>query len=177
MASIISTGGWIGVMTREEPAVPESFTAIVVLPEKGLRWDVGVAMVDGRPHAQWVMTRSKQRPMSPELLREIDLVAVLDAAVQYEAGRQAHGSEVSVASSELDQAEGEGGFARLLDRDDSRAPRPARRRRNVTPELLTRVLELYEKSGIHVVMDEFDYSERNARRLIARARKELPARR
>ena len=55
-------------------------------------------------------------------------------------------------------------------------PRAARRRRNVTPELLSRVLELYEKSGIHVVMDEFDYSERNARRLIARARKELPAR-
>ncbi len=156
--------------------VPESFTAVVVLPEKGLRWDVGVAMVDGRPHAQWVMTRSKQRPMSPELLREIDLVAVLDAAVQHMARRQAHGSDVSVAFSELDQAEGEEGFARLLDReDDSRAPaRAARRRRNVTPELLSRVLELYEKGGIHVVMDEFDYSERNARRLIARARKELP---
>ncbi len=116
--------------------------------------------------------------MSPELLREIDLVAVLDAAVQHEARRQALGSEVSVASNELDQAEGGEGFARLLDgEDDLRArPRPARRRRNVTPELLSRVLELYEKSGIHVVMDEFDYSERNARRLIARARKELPAR-
>ena len=115
--------GWMTVMTGERrPAgmvrllegevVPESFTAVVVLPEKGLRWDVGVAMVDGRPHAQWVMTRSKPHAMSPELLQEVDLVAVLEAAVRHMARRQARGGEVAVAFSELDSG-GEGGFARL----------------------------------------------------------------
>ena len=105
--------------------VPESFTAVVVLPGKGLRWDVGVTIVDGRPHAQWVMTRSKQKPMSAELLHEIDLVAVLESAVQHMARGQAHGSDMSVAFSELDQAGAEGDSARLLGREDDFALRLA----------------------------------------------------
>ena len=120
-----------------------------MLPEKKLRWDVGVVIVDGRPHAQWVMTRSKQHPMSPELLRGIDLVAVLDAAVQHMARRQGLHSDLSAVFSELDQTGDEDGFARLLDReDDVVSPTHARqRRRKVTPELLSRVLEILRDGG------------------------------
>lgn len=43
------------------------------------------------------------------------------------------------------------------------------RRGRVTPELLSALLALYEAEGIGAVMTKFRYSERNARRLVARA--------
>ena len=46
-------------------------------------------------------------------------------------------------------------------------------RRRVTPDRLRQVLDIHAAKGIEGVMDEMHYSERNARRLLARARKEL----
>ena len=40
--------------------------------------------------------------------------------------------------------------------------------------LVEKVLDIHAAKGIEGVMDEMRYSERNARRLLARARKELP---
>ncbi len=48
-----------------------------------------------------------------------------------------------------------------------------RRRRTVTPELLARVLDLYASGGVPLLRKELNMSDRNARRLLARARKEL----
>ena len=155
--------------------VPESFTAEVVLLEKGLRWVIRVVMIDGRPHAREVLTRST-KPMPAETLRSIDLVAVLDAAVQHMAWTQAFGDEVAVAIGEISQPGGEEHFIKLLDAEDDflKPARAARRRNTVTPEHLSHVLELYEKGGVRLVMEELAYTERHARRLLARARKEIP---
>jgi hypothetical protein len=52
--------------------------------------------------------------------------------------------------------------------------RKIRRRRKVTPELLAEVLDLYERrGGISAVSEGLEMSERNAWRLLARARREL----
>jgi hypothetical protein len=55
----------------------------------------------------------------------------------------------------------------------ARAVHAAQHRRHVTPSLLADVLSTYEAEGIHAVMTKLNYSERNARRLLARARAEL----
>jgi hypothetical protein len=61
--------------------------------------------------------------------------------------------------------------------EEGRALTATRRARltRVTPDRLRYVLALYEgdPAGIRAVMDKFGHSERNARRLVARARKEL----
>ena len=43
-------------------------------------------------------------------------------------------------------------------------------RRQITPELLQQVLDLHAVGGIRAVEATLNYSERNARRLLARAR-------
>lgn len=57
----------------------------------------------------------------------------------------------------------------------ARSPRrgASRGRPRITPEDLRRVLDIYAAKGVDGIMRELGYGERNARRLLARARKEL----
>ena len=51
--------------------------------------------------------------------------------------------------------------------------RTARRRRQVTPELLTKVLDLYERGGISAVEAGTNYSESYCFKLLRKARQEV----
>jgi hypothetical protein len=68
-------------------------------------------------------------------------------------------------------------YKRAGEQDDwkalGRAARQNTRKRRITPDDLRRVLDLYERAGVQAVMAERETTERNAFRLIARARKEL----
>lgn len=114
-------------------------------------------------------------------LETIDLREVLESGVAVEAIRhptRAHGLEVTALDDDEVTRATEYGhkFAELLENHYSEALKSARRarRHRVTPQLLERVLELADgPSGVRGIQSELQTSERNARRLVARARKEL----
>jgi hypothetical protein len=124
-------------------------------------------------------------PVPPERLRELDLPgmverAVLDAveislvdppeyidALRERLGRPADFDEDRFGSWHE---------AAIAIREEMAATsvRKIRRRRKITPELLEQVRDLYDRGGIGAVVDGLDMSPRNAWRLLARAREELP---
>jgi hypothetical protein len=160
-----------------EWAVPESFEAAwTTLDEYRLRVRIGVHMIDGQPHVGYLVMGTDpadphRRFLSDKDLRRVDLVAMLDAAVRDAAWHTTPKPPITLA--DIEQLGGQGLFD-LWMREFQSAHTAARRarRRRITSELLAEVLELHEKGGIHLVMEELGYSERNARRLLARARKE-----
>jgi hypothetical protein len=67
-------------------------------------------------------------------------------------------------------------FDRVIERDAAsalRSVKTARRRRQVTPELLARVLELNDQGGIEAVVRGTNYSESYCFKLLRRAREEV----
>lgn len=131
---------------------------------------------DGRPHLRELALAVPDGPPLPASdLDGISLTELLDSAVRdqvlrHNPVRWSAGEGPMRLGAFLGQAREH--FA-AGERAATVAARAARDRRSVTPDLLRRVLDLYDRKGIGAVMDELNYSERNARRLLARARTEL----
>jgi hypothetical protein len=143
---------------------------------RGEVYEVAVRMEDGRPLIEhWCVHADP--PLRLERLTEINEGEVVDAVMQQEAISQT--PNLPYSREEIDPHHIEVVFDRLMS-SSLAAARQARHRRNVTPELLRTVLALHEKGererrggGVELVKRDLGYSERNARRLLARARKEL----
>lgn len=140
-------------------------------------------MIDGEPYLRAVTVEVRDpeaRPLSAaDLAGYFSLVEVLDAAVQRAA--QLHTPREWAWEPEDDNPVAlksllgwAGEQAAADERAALAAARAAHDRRRITPDTLRQVLDIHAAKGIEGVMDEMRYSERNARRLLARARKELP---
>jgi hypothetical protein len=159
--------------------VPERFTTSPPLVHRYIRvqCQVSVEMIGGRPHVRALAIEATGPPLSPADLAKLDLTQMLDAAVQQEARKHAPPLEWASAKDPVPFSEfvaSAPGQAGQQEADALAAARAARHRRRVTPTDLTRVLDTFNRKGIHGVEDEFGVAERQARRLLARARKELP---
>jgi hypothetical protein len=139
----------------------------------------------GRSKARMVLItpRRPDRDVAPEPLDEdalarINLVEAKDHIMLIEAQTHTPGRGYSWA--DVKSAAESGGIADalgVLDRDYPEAlsaVRTARRRRQVTPQLLAEVLDLYDRGGgIQAVMKEKNYSESYAFKLLRKARQEV----
>jgi hypothetical protein len=140
-----------------------------------------IEMIDGKPHMRalaFEVRDPQARPLSAADLAELNLVQVLDAAVRQEA---LHHTPMEWDWVQDDEAPADlrsfmGEAAARLEAHSGAAltaARSARDRRRITAEDLRQVRDIHAAKGIAGVMDELGYSERNAWRLLARARKEL----
>jgi hypothetical protein len=170
------TGGW---------RVPERFTIRLVarLRRVPVQAEVCVEVPGGQPHirALAIAAAPGTGPLSAADLAELDLSDLLNRAIQQEA-RQHTLSQWQLDESDTPIPLGSFlGWARdQAAADDAAALTAARTatsrdRRRITAADLRRVLDIHAAKGIQGVMDDLGYSERNARRLLARARKELPS--
>jgi hypothetical protein len=140
---------------------------------------VAVEMHGDRPHVRALaIWASGSGPLAAADLAALDLPGLLDAAVQQAALQH---TPMRWQPDQTDTPAQLGvflGWASEQWAADERAAlasaRTARDRRRVTPADLRRVLDVHAAKGIEGVRAELGYSERNARRLLARARKELP---
>lgn len=157
-------GGWV---------VPERFEESLPPLRRSDSYEIGVEMVGGRPYLASARIVIDGPPIPPERVGKLDLAGMIDAAVRQRAIATTPRQKYSLE--ELHAMGDEQGAEVLLDAirsgyaEATVAARRARRRR-ITPELLGQVVELFDSKGIAGVMEELDYSERNARRLLARAR-------
>jgi hypothetical protein len=136
---------------------------------------VAVEMLGGKAHVRalaFEVRDPKAKPLSAADLAGLNLTQVLDAAVQqaaleYTPREWVHDGSATDLPTFLgwvhDQADADSAAALS-------AARSARERRRITPDDLRRVYEIHDAEGIEGVMDKLKYSERNARRLLARAR-------
>lgn len=142
-----------------------------------IRAAVDIEVVNGEPHMR-VLTLAGEggEPLSAAVLSKLSLTDILHRAVQQKA------LEITPVHWEPSGPEPItwGAFkAQLIsaieadERAALTAARSATNRRRVTPDLLRRVLAVYEAKGVDGIIDDLGYSERNARRLLARARKEI----
>lgn len=141
--------------------------------------EADIEMLNGEPRVRAIALAvpGGGRPLTPAELSEISLKDILDSAVthaaleatpmQWEPGGDGPVPLASFMTWVREQSAAD-------ERSALAAARSARDRRRVTPEVLRRVLDIHADKGVQGVMDELNYSERNARRLLARARKELP---
>jgi hypothetical protein len=141
--------------------------------------EAAVEMIDGKAHMRGLaIVAGDTRPLSAADLSALDLVQIFDSAVQQAAlahtpmeWKQAPGDDAPVPLPAFT------GWVREQQAADAgaalTAARSARDRRRITDSDLRRVLDIHAAKGIEGVMAELGYSERNARRLLARARKEL----
>jgi hypothetical protein len=141
--------------------------------------EVAVEMVDGEPHVRALalgVRGSEARPLSAADLSAISLKDLLDSAVvrtalehtpmRWEPGDDGPVSLGAFTGWVREQQAADEGAALT-------AARASRDRRRITPDDLRRVLAIHAAKGVEGIMGELGYSERNARRLLARARKEL----
>jgi hypothetical protein len=138
-----------------------------------------VEMISGKPYVRALAfeVRDPQgRGLSAADLAALSLVQVLDAAVQ-----QAALEHTPMAWARDDtpaDLPSFTGWVRAQWEADSAAAltaaRSVRDRHRITADDLRRVRDIHAAKGIEGVMAELGYSERNARRLLARARRELP---
>ena len=145
--------------------VPDSFgfATTVQLDGRDIAVRGGVAMVDGRPRLDGVACRP---PLSPNEMRRVVTNALLDGAVAKAA--------VTYTPVDDDFLFGEA-YQNLVTRGLDGAALDAAQRaryRRTTPEHLRDVLAIHATSGVTGVMEKFNYTERHARRLLARAKKE-----
>jgi hypothetical protein len=149
------------VRLPDDFVVPPRFTSTLMTRRGGEHFEVEVVMRGGKPHAKRIeITPSgNQRDISVEELRKIDLANVLVEALR---------NEMVYEWPTFQAATNEDEWKPLVARAE-RVARTAGRRR-ITPELLDQVLALHAEGGIGKVMDELGYTERNARRLLKRAR-------
>jgi hypothetical protein len=152
--------------------VRERFTSRIPIGENGA-YEVTIQMRDGKPHLEH-FELDPEAPIAPDELARVDLVKLVDLAMIGEVLTHIPSRLIS-----LDEAT-DADIERLLQdlrRELSNVHSAVRRSRwrRVTPDFLRSVLDAYEAGdeGIKSVMKKFNYSERNARRLLARARKEL----
>jgi hypothetical protein len=153
-------GGWF---------VPPEFTVQLGAIHHSESYTVAVEMRGTRSHVRFVGIIADGDPLSPERLDEISLAELVDAAVQQVALRYTPRKKFTL--SEVEEMGGRA-IADVIEADLEHAHRAATsaRRRRVTPERLAEVVELHEQGGVGAIMDTLHYSERNARRLLARAR-------
>jgi hypothetical protein len=137
---------------------------------------------DGRSHAQEIRIRVAGGdtvglpPLDDSALARIDLVKAKDQIMVLEAlthtpGRGASYNEIVEASRTGDLRQ----VFSVLDRHTPAAVAAmgtVRRRRQVTPELLTQVLDLYDQGGVQAVMDTLHFSESYSFKLLRKAREE-----
>jgi hypothetical protein len=128
--------------------VPARFPFVTTMDLDGRQVLVGgaVTMVDGRPRFDVV---SVEPPLAPSEMRRVVTNRLLDKVVA--------GAASNTAGVGVDEA--------------IEAAQRARYRRS-TPEHLRDVLAVHATGGVKGVMRKFNYTERHARRLLARARKE-----
>lgn len=171
-----------GTRVRERFA----FVSWLTIDGKRIGYVGRVRVVDGEPElVELAITCTETDGGAPcaltaSDLESVDLIEVLEGGVAAEALRhtarvrrlevQALDDDETTPASEFGSE-----FAELLEEHYSSAVRKARtgKRHRVTPLLLERVLELYaQPGGIRNVQRALQTSERNARRLVARARQE-----
>jgi hypothetical protein len=162
--------------------VPRQFTSRIHLRDVSAVAEITIVMVEGMPKIRaWHVECSE--PVPPDLMKAVG-PALVDFAVREQALTysvrpssfpEAQSTEELLVASSTEEGR------RRWNEDEKRwiasadrAARAARTKRRVTPERLARVRALYETGGIPAVIDETGGSERNARRLLARAKKELP---
>ncbi len=143
---------------------------------------VGIAMgirVDdiGRPAVLGVIISSEGlEPLGDKELAAIDLVEARDEIMRIEAQEMTPDRGYSPA--EAMDAASQADLDRITSRDAGAAltsVRSARRRRQVTPQLLARVLDLYDQGGgsIQAVVAGTHYSESYCFKLLRKARAEV----
>jgi hypothetical protein len=171
------------VPLRDGYQVPERFTAQMVrrVHHAPVWCRIDVEMVSGKPNARALaITRNPQDPpLSPADLASLSLTEVLDYAVRDEARRHTppvKWTRDDDASVGLQSFLGE--VTSRLDTDAAGALTAARkardgRRGRITPGDLEHVRDLYERGGVAAIMAERGCGERQARRLLSRARKEV----
>lgn len=167
-------GGW---------RVPNSFTIRLLgqVRRTPVEAEVAVEMIGGTHYlrALALAARDPAKPLSAADLADINLVLVLDWAVREKAREQTTREWVLDEDPASFNSFGafKGWVLAKADADAAAAlsaVRSARTRRRITPADLRRVLDVHAAKGIGGLMTELGYSERNAYRLLARARKELP---
>jgi hypothetical protein len=162
--------------------VPERFTVQMVRRLRGTSiWcQVSVEMVSGRPHVRSlaIARPAGAPPLSPaDLARAGDLTELVDYAVREEARRHAPPLVWTSAEPPAEVPLGElmdwtAGKLGEQEAEALTAAKTARHRGRVTHADLVRVLDLYHRNGVPAIMEDFGVAERQARRLLARARKE-----
>jgi hypothetical protein len=166
-------GGW---------QVPRRFTRRLLgrARRTPVECEIAVEVIDGTPHLRAVAlaARDPQVPLSAADLAGLSLTGILDEAMRQ--AQLEHTTREWVLDDNqtaftwpafkdwvLEQTEADQAAALA-------AARTARSRRRITHADLRRVRDIHAAKGIPGVMVELGYSERNARRLWARAKKELP---
>jgi hypothetical protein len=162
--------------------VPEHFTGQVQrqVGRTLVSAEVTVEMIDGKPYVRALAFGVRDpaaRPLPAADLSEISLRDILDSAMVYAAMqhtplRWQPETDAPVFISSFTRWAREQWTAH--ERGALDAARAARSQRRITPDDLRRVLAIHATKGVEGIMNELGYSERNARRLLARARKELP---
>lgn len=143
-----------------------------------VRAAVEVEVVDGEPQMRALALWGENgEPLSAAVLSVLGVTDILHRAVQQEAiehtpmlWEPAEDGAVTLGSmmAQLAGQQAADEHAALT------AARSATNRRRITQDLLRRVLATYDAEGIGGLTNgPLHYSERNARRLLARARKEL----
>jgi hypothetical protein len=154
--------------------VPRRFRRYLMTRPRGEHYEVEVEMIGGRQHLRRLVIEPAggKRTISPKQLSAIDLVDVLDAAVQHEALDHS-GAAARYWSEPVVTPESAAAVNDALD------AATMTRRRRITPDVLAEVVELYKRGGeiykgdgggVRLVIERLGYSERNVRRLLARAR-------
>jgi hypothetical protein len=144
--------------------VRERFTATAPLPDRIGICRVTVRMDDGRPLVEHLELSLDPALIAQQFAPLINIRELVDDSVRAEAINM---TELHYTPDEITDRRMSRDFADAL-----AAARQARWRR-VTPERLREVLDQFADGGISLVMQKQHTSERNARRLLARARKEL----
>jgi len=160
--------------------VPERFTTSPPLVHRArrARCQVAVEMVGGKPRIRGLAIESTgPRPLTAADLAAMDWAALLDAAVQQEARKYTPPLEWAGGKDPTDLAAFTGGMLNQLDQQSTEtlaAARSARHPRRFPAADLARLLTIHADKGIEGVKAEFSVSERQAYRLLDRARKEIP---
>jgi hypothetical protein len=140
---------------------------------------LSVVVIDGEPRVESAALHPEAgAALSPAAARRFGLDAPLESSVRSRvllnmAPDQpklsaALGRAITTRTDVLDQDGMAAAWA-----EAGREARSAVRRKRITSDDLRNVLDLYTEGGIHLVMSKLEYSERNARRLLSRARREL----
>jgi hypothetical protein len=152
-------------------SVPTRFVARGFDAEQRLQLSLTVVM-DGRvPLIEaalvWGVNGPSLRPMPFEEIAALRWSDLKDAVLQSAAywwtpGRGWHHPDWKRDTADLD-----------AEADSLRTAVAKARRYRTDVDKLRAVLDLHERGGVDLIMQELSYSERNARRLLARARREL----
>lgn len=159
--------------------VPERWTTTsAIAPQAELA--LSVVVLAGDPHVESATIKSTKEgsALSADAVKRLGLAPALEAAVRSGVLLSMARDDPKVAA-EVGRAITTG--TDVLDGDDiaaawaeaSRKARSAVRRPRITRDDLREVIELHAEGGIDLIRAKRGTTERNARRLLARARKEL----